>query len=120
MKHKYILYIAVGLLAAYGCGDKNKPLNLGITPDAGTNYKQGDKVSIKVSYPADYKADSVVYLLDSTKLATRKDSSAYELTTDTLMLGAKVITAKVYSAGKAEEVTTNINPLAAKAPEQLT
>lgn len=120
MKHKYFLFIAVIVLAAYGCGDKNKPLNLAITPDAGTNYKQGDKVSIKVSYPANYKADSVVYLLDSTKLTSRKDSSAFELATDTLRLGAKVITAKIYSAGKAEEVTTNINLLAAKAPEQLT
>lgn len=120
MKHKYILFIAVVLLTAYGCGDKNKQVNISISPDAGSNYKQGEKVSIKVSYPADYKADSVVYLLDSAKLATRKDSSAVDLSTDTLGLGAKTITAKIYSAGNAEEVSTNINLLAAKAPELYT
>jgi glutamine cyclotransferase len=120
MKHKYILFVTAVLLAAYGCGDKKKSVNLSITPEAGANYKQGDKVNIKVSYPADYKADSVVYLLDSARIANRKDSSAFDLTTDTLGLGAKTITAKIYSAGKAEEVSTNINLLAAKAPEEYT
>jgi hypothetical protein len=119
MKRKYILYITVAL-AALGCNPKNQSVNLSITPDAGTNYKQGDKVSIKVSYPANYKADSVVYLLDSARVASRKDSSAFELPTDSLGLGAKTITAKVYSGGKAEEVSTNINVLAAKAPEEYT
>jgi glutamine cyclotransferase len=103
-----------------GCGDKSKPAELSIAPEAGSNYKQGDKVSIKVSYPADYKADSVVYMLDSARLVTRNDSAAYVLTTDTLRLGPKVITAKIYSAGKAEEVSTNINLFAARAPELYT
>jgi glutamine cyclotransferase len=120
MKQKYILFIAALILTVYGCGDKNKAVNLGITPEAGSSYKLGDKVSIKVSYPADYKADSVVYLLDSARIASRKDSSAFDLPTDTLGLGPKVITAKIFSGGKAEEVSTNINLLAAKAPEEYT
>lgn len=120
MKHKLIPYLTIALLAAIGCGEKNQPANLSLSPDAGTNYKQGEKVSIRISYPASYKADSVVYLLDSARIASRKDSSAVELPTDTLSLGAKVITAKVYSGGKAEEVSTNINLLVAKAPEEYT
>jgi len=120
MKHKLIPYLTIALLAAIGCGEKNQSANLSISPDAGSNYKQGEKVSLKVSYPADYKADSVVYLLDSARIASRKDSSAVELSTDTLSLGAKTITAKVYSAGKEQEVSTNINLLASKAPEDYT
>jgi glutamine cyclotransferase len=118
MKYKYILYIAVAL-AALGCDPENQSVNVSISPDAGTNYKQGDKVSIKVNYPANYKADSVVYLLGSSRIASRKDSSTFDLATDTLGLGAKTITAKIYSGGKAEEASTNINLLAAKAPELL-
>lgn len=120
MKQKLIPFLAAALLLAYGCGDKNKPADLSITPEAGTNYKQGEKVNIKVSYPSGYKADSVIYMLDSAKIAAHKDSSAVILPTDSLKLGAKVITAKVYSAGAAQEVSTNINVLAAKAPEEYT
>jgi glutaminyl-peptide cyclotransferase len=107
------------IMAIYSCKPKNDAMNISITPEAGTNYKQGDKVSIKVSYPADLKADSVVYLMDSVKVADRKDSSVFVLNTDTLGLGPIVITARVYNAGKPEEVSTNINLLAAKAPEML-
>jgi glutamine cyclotransferase len=120
MKHKLIPYLTIALLAAIGCGEKNQSVNLSLSPDAGTNYKQGEKVNIKVSYPAGYKADSVVYLLDSARIASRKDSSAVNFMTDTLALGTKVITVKVYSGGKENEVSTNINLLAAKAPEEYT
>jgi len=120
MKHKLIPYLTIALLVAIGCGEKNQTANLSLSPDAGTNYKQGEKVSLKLSYPAGYKVDSVVYLLDSARIATRNDSSAVELLTDTLRLGAKTITAKVYSAGKEQEENTNINLLPAKAPEEYT
>lgn len=108
------------MLAIYGCGNQNKTVNISISPDAGTSYKQGDKVNLKVTYPADYKADSVVYLMDSVKIGNKKDSSALVLATDSLGLGVKLITAKIYSSGKTEEISTNINLLAAKAPEEYT
>jgi hypothetical protein len=60
-----------------------------------------------------------VYLVDSARIGAAKDSSAVNLKTDSLGLGARVITAKVYQAGKSQELTTNINLLAAKAPEEL-
>jgi glutamine cyclotransferase len=120
MKHKLFPYLTIALLAAMGCGDKNQSANLSISPDSGNNYKQGEKVAVKVSYSASYKPDSVVYYLDSTRFTSRKDSSAIDLSTGDLSLGTKVITAKAYSAGKAEEVSTNINVLAAKAPEDYT
>jgi glutamine cyclotransferase len=122
--NKRLLYLAVIALFACGCnGCKNKEDNgagITITPDAGTTYKAGDEVSLSVKYPASVKPDSIVYMLEAQRLGSKKDSSAITLKTDTLVLGARVITAKVYQAGKADEVTTNIVLLAAKAPEELT
>ncbi|WPU95097.1 glutaminyl-peptide cyclotransferase [Mucilaginibacter sabulilitoris] len=116
------LFFACALLA-FGCNN-NKPQesasDFSISPEAGTTYKAGDEVKIKVSIPADTKVDSVVYMLDALKLGVGKDTSGISLKTDTISLGIKVITAKVYAAGKDQDVTTNILLLAAKAPEQFT
>lgn len=119
MKYKHILYLAAGLATVYSCNTKNQSVNINISPDAGTNYKQGEKVEVKLDLPADYKADSVVYLLDSAKIDTKKDGSPLSLATDAYTLGTKLITAKVYSGGKEQEVSTNINILAAKTPELM-
>jgi len=123
MKNKIILLFAVLTIVACGCscGNKNKPeAVLSISPEAGTNYKQGQDVTVKISYPADVKPDSIVYLLDSIRFASKKDSSALSLKTDTIPLGPRGITAKLYSGGKSQDVSTNIVLLAGKAPEEYT
>ena len=89
-------------------------------PEAGTNYKQGQDVNVKLSYPADLKPDSIVYLLDSVRFASKKDSSAIVLKTDTMPLGPRGITAKLYTGGKSQDVSTNIVLLAGKEPEKYT
>jgi hypothetical protein len=94
-----------------------KTITLPLVPDAGTTYKSGEPVSFSVKYPADLKPDSVVYLMDGTRIGSSKDSTAIILKTDTLILGARVITAKVYQAGQPQEFTTNIVLLAAKSPK---
>ena len=123
--NKRVIYLASAVLLVIGyigCKDKNtaSSADITITPEAGTTYKAGNPVSIKVNFPADTKADSVVYMLDDLKITAAKDFSPVNLKTDTLALGARVITAKVYQAGKSQDVSTNIVLLAAKAPEQLT
>lgn len=110
---------------ALGCNScKQKPADNGadytISPEAGTTYKAGDVVKVKVGLPADTKPDSVVYLMEETRLGVAKDSSAISVKTDTIPLGIKLITAKVYQAGKSQDVNTNILLLAAKAPEAYT
>jgi len=92
--------------------------NITISPESGTNYKSGSPVSVKAHYAADLKVDSVVYLVDSVKVASTKDSSGFTLKTDTLKLGSRLLTARVYTDGKSNEISTNIILLAAKAPEQ--
>src|SRR5579859_3178330 len=101
MKNRSIIFISIALLLAiviigyYSCKKPGSGADIIITPEAGTNFKSGDAVTVKVSYPADIKPDSIVYLLDSVRIASKKDSSALTLKTDTLSLGPRVITAKL-------------------------
>ena len=122
MNNKIKGFFIAGALLAFGCNNNTKDTGAGfsISPEAGTTYKAGDEVKVKVSYQADAKVDSIVYMLDALKLGVGKDTSGISIKTDTIPLGIKVITAKVYAAGKDQDVTTNILLLAAKAPEQLT
>lgn len=117
--NKRIALFAIIALLAYGCKDNKQADEFTISPDAGTNYKSGEAIALKINIPAGAKVDSVVYLVDSARVGAAKDSSAVNLKTDSLSLGARVITAKVYQAGQSQELTTNINLLAAKAPEEL-
>src|ERR1700744_6245378 len=124
MKIKFILPLIAAFIILYGCSSCNnnsKPeANISISPEAGTNYKQGQDVAVKLSYPADMKPDSIVYLLDSTRFISKKDSSAVSVKTDTMRLGPRGITAKIYQGGKSQDVSTNIVLLPSKAPEVYT
>jgi glutamine cyclotransferase len=121
MKNKFILLLTAIAVLTYSCNNNNKQqAGLTLSPEAGTSYKSGDAVTIKLSYPSDIKPDSIVYLLDSARVASKKDSSAITIKTDTMPLGPRGITAKLYQGGKSQDVSTNIVLLAAKAPELYT
>jgi glutaminyl-peptide cyclotransferase len=121
MKTKILLFFAAASLV-YGCSscNKNKPVaDITVSPEAGTRYKAGDIVQVKVSL-GDNKPDSIVYLVDSVRFASKKDSSVFSLKTDSMPLGSRLITARLYVGGKSQESSTNIVLLAAKAPEEYT
>jgi len=120
MNNKFAIFFAAIVLLAFSCNHNNQQTNISISPEAGSAYKAGDAVNVKVSLPSDAKVDSIVYLIDSTKFASKKDSSALSLKTDAMPLGIKLITARVYQGGTRQEVSTNIVLLAAKAPEKYT
>lgn len=120
MKNITLLYIAAITIATLGCNDKDPLKEIKISPESGTTVKSGSEVSVKVTYPDAVKPDSIVYLLDSTRIGSKTDAAAVIFKTDSLALGPKVITARFYQLGKEYDVTTNIVLLAAKAPEQLT
>ncbi len=90
--------------------------NIGISPEAGTTYKTGDQVLVKATYPVGIKPDSIVYLVDSVRVGSKKDSTGLSLKTDTMPVGPRIITAKVYQGGKDQEISTNIVLMPAKAP----
>jgi glutamine cyclotransferase len=119
MKHKLTLLAAVILLAVSCKNNKQNAVDITMSPESGSNYKSGDAVTVKVNYPADMKPDSVVYAIDSARIATKKDSQSISVKTDSLALGSRTITAKIYQNGKSQDISININLLAAKAPEEL-
>jgi glutamine cyclotransferase len=120
MKNKITLLLTVTAMLAFSCKNNKQEASLTLNPEAGTNYKQGQDVAVKLSYPADVKPDSIVYLLDSVRFASKKDSSAVTLKTDTMPLGPRLITARLFQGGKSQEVSSNVVLLAAKAPEKYT
>lgn len=116
MKNKSLIAAGLVLMMIYSCSCNKTNKEMSISPEAGAQYKAGDQVSVKINY-ADTKPDSVVYLLDSVKFLSKKDTAAITLKTDTMHMGARLITAKVFSGGKGQELSTNIIVLAAKAPD---
>lgn len=122
MKNRPILFIAAIALFTYSCKNNTSDniTDITLSPESGTSYKAGDVVNVKVGYPATLKLDSIVYMLDSVKLASKTDSSAITFKTDTMPLGVRVITAKVYQGGKSQDASNNIVLMAAKAPEEMT
>jgi glutaminyl-peptide cyclotransferase len=119
MKNKLHLLLAAAILIITACDKKEQSSesNISISPEAGATYKAGDEVTVKLTFPADNKPDSVVYLMDTVKLASKTDSTAISIKTDTLPLGIKVVTAKFYKGGQSQDVSTNFVLMAAKAPE---
>jgi len=102
----------------YSCKHSDESITL--SPDAGTTFKTGDAVIVKPHYGSGTKPDSIVYEVDSVRMDAKKDSSAFSLKTDSLKLGPKIITAKIYQGGKSQEISTNIVLLPAKAPVEYT
>ena len=89
MNNKLKIFFTALVLLAFGCNhNTNQQANITISPDAGTAYKAGDLVKVSLGYPSGTKVDSVVYLVDSVKLFSKKDTSAISLKTDTMKLGA--------------------------------
>jgi glutamine cyclotransferase len=120
MKFKFNILLAATALLLFGCPSKHQDNGITVSPEAGTSYKTGDVVVVQAHYPAGSKPDSVVYLLDSVKIGSKKDTTAFSLKTDTIPLGPRIITAKVYTGGKNQDASTNIVLLPSKAPEEYT
>ncbi len=117
------LLFPVAIIAVIFCSCNNKVKqnrNMSLSPEAGTNYKAGEPIAMQTHFSPDFKPDSVIYLVDSVKVGLKKDSTALILKTDTIPLGPRVITAKIYQGGKSQDISTNIVLLAAKAPEEYT
>ncbi|MES2274576.1 MAG: glutaminyl-peptide cyclotransferase [Bacteroidota bacterium] len=123
MKKLTILSLSLITILAIGCSSCKDTNNGGqgitISPEMGKSYNAGQPVSVKLNYPSDIKPDSIVYLLDSVRFGSAKDSAALVLKTDSMRLGSRLIIAKIYTGGKSIDIATNFMLFAAKPPEEL-
>ncbi|WP_443936747.1 glutaminyl-peptide cyclotransferase [Pedobacter sp. MW01-1-1] len=99
----------------YSCKD-TQTYRTFISPEAGLSVSSGKDIDVDVQFGTATKVDSVVYLLDSTIVSVKKDTSDLKVSTTGLKLGSHLITAKIYAEGKSEDITSNVNVLAAMAP----
>lgn len=88
-------------------------------PEEGENVDRGDELKLILDLKKGEPVDSIVYLVDSIRIAAAKDSSPVSFKTDSLGMGSRLITARVYSKGDMQEASTNIIVFAAKEPEIL-
>lgn len=119
IKNLMLVIAVVGL--AYAC--KQNPAdkyNNFISPEGGSNQTSGKDIKVKIQFAKELKVDSVVYLIDSTTVATKKDTTELSLKTDSLKLGNHLLTAKIYAGANPDELTINFTLLAAKAPVAYT
>ncbi|SEN66474.1 Glutamine cyclotransferase [bacterium A37T11] len=119
LKRLMMLVAVVSSIA--GCNTQRKATELNFkTPEAGTLIKKGDKVAVQMNFPtSDTGIDSVVYLLDNRVIASKKDITPVSFPTDSLNLGSRSITTRLYQGGKQQEAFSNIVLVSPKAPEQF-
>lgn len=118
---KILLVIAVAVNFASSCKDEPAAgYSTFIAPSAGSNIALGQNFDVKIDFAKGKKIDSVIYLLDSTKVASSKDTLGIKIKTGGLKLGNHLITARIYEGEKSDDITSNIIILASKAPDLYT
>ena len=110
MRFRIFHFLPLLILFVSGCiSDQkdNAPVSW-ISPEAGTSVNLGDQIKMEIMLP-DTKVDSIVYYADGIRLQKSMDQKPVVFATDSLALGLRQITAKIYTGGaEPEEVSTNI------------
>lgn len=117
---KTAYFFLCSLLAFASCTNSSKNESAYfLSPEAGTSVSVGDEVKLQLRFPDGKSADSVVYFVDDKRFSAVKDSQLVVFPTATAKIGSRLFTAKVYSGGEAQELSTNVIIKPAQAPEQL-
>jgi len=118
---KNLFFITIVIALVSSCrNDPAASYRSFVSPLIGLNVASGNEFEVKIQFGKYKKVDSVVYLLDTTKVIAKQDTLALKLQTAGLKLGNHLLTAKIYGGGQSEDLTSNINILAAQAPELYT
>ncbi|MEP0265450.1 glutaminyl-peptide cyclotransferase [Dokdonia sp.] len=116
--YKTLILLALPLLI-FSCGDaKSLTDNYTITTSKKKNaVPNGQEISFSLKAKKSYPIDSIVYTLDTKKLATTTQTSDYKTTAQSTTLGRKTLTATVYTPEGTTTVTDYITILHTKAPK---
>lgn len=122
MPYKPFCFFSAVFCLLVSCTQENSTDNQAtgtwVKPAAGSEIKLGSSLELQVQMPEGSKIDSIVYLIDTTKITAAKDLTPVSLQTDSLPLGSRLLTARIYSSGKAEEITTGFGLRPSAAPKK--
>lgn len=90
-----------------------------LTPEEGSRVKQGSEITLKLAGEAG-SFDSVQYLLDTTYVGSKQDTSSLRVSSQSLDLGIRTLTARVFTGKNVRETTINIVVLPEKDPIRYT
>ena len=122
MRLKFLYFSAAILLTAsiHCAPDGNSNTSSWVSPETDKSINLGDKITLQIKPVGDGKVDSIVYFIDTVRMASSVNASAISVNSDSLPLGNRALTAKVYKAGKAEEITAYLTIRSALMPKKLT
>ncbi|MFM6975655.1 MAG: glutaminyl-peptide cyclotransferase [Sphingobacteriaceae bacterium] len=123
MKNKSIRFFTLGIIIAVAACNSAKKEEAQqayfLSPESGTMLTNEDQVVLKLKFPEGKPADSVVYFVDENRLASAKHSQSVNLNINTWKMGSRIITARVYTGGQVQEITTSVVIKPAKAAEKF-
>lgn len=123
MKIYKILAVTVLVLSLVSCGntsESEKDLFSIAIKDQKAGYTTSDKVSVSLENKKNKAIDSVVYSLNSERLASSEKNSGINLPLSNQKLGKRTINATVYSGGDTFSVAKDIILLASEKPKLYT
>jgi len=113
---KWVFFVLVVAVASSCKNDSSTTYRSFLSPIIGQNVPEGNEFEVKVLFGNEKRVDSVVYLLDTAIVAIRKDTNSIKINTKGFKLGQYILMAKIYGEDEPEELTANINLLAASEP----
>lgn len=118
---KHIVYLlGISLLGLVAC-KSSKPTGNAVefkSPESGSELKAGAALQLDLNLQDTEGIDSVVYFLDEQKLAVLKAAEPYTLATDSLKMGNRILTARVYRGSDMQEGSASVLIKPTKAPEK--
>jgi glutamine cyclotransferase len=96
-------------VSMFSCKDKDQNPTLGFkSPNQGQELKLGEAVNLELDIPAGSTINAITYLVDGKVVGSTKDAAPFNLKTDSLPLGYRLITAVVEHGGVKDSLTVNI------------
>ncbi len=122
MKKSLYHFLALSLISFTACKSSKQAGNVVEfkSPESGADIKAGTVLSLELNLPDTEGIDSIVYLLDEQKLAVMKPGEKYTLATDSLNMGNRILTARVYRGSDMQEGSASVLIKPAKATEKWT
>lgn len=112
----FLLVAAACLIAACKSSKTTSDRPEFISPELGTELNAGKSLPLELSIPDTEGIDSIVYFLDEQKVTTIKLGERYSLATDSLKMGNRLLSARIYRGSETLEISTSILVKPANAP----